>query len=155
MKKATIIFTIILFTSISGVFSQSLDYDIKRLEKLTLPEKKVDNNFHYIKELADSKNELQFVASLLFVSYKVLISSQDMDACVFSPSCSVYAIQSIKKKGIITGMLEASDRLQRCHPGANGHYPIDPKTHKLYDPVNYHFRSDTNGISGNACPEHF
>lgn len=135
MKKVTIIGTTILFISISGIFSQSLDADIKLLEKLTVPEKKVDNNFHYIKELSAAKNELQFVASLLFVSYKVLISSQDMDACVFSPSCSVYAIQSIQKKGIIIGMLEASDRLQRCHPGANGHYPIDPKTHKLYDPV--------------------
>ena len=135
MKKVKIIFTIILFISIKTSFSLSLDRDISVLRQLTLPEKKVDNNFHYIKELADAKNEFQFIASLFFVSYKVLISSQDMDACVFSPSCSVYAIQSIKKKGLIVGMLEASDRLQRCHPGANGHYPIDSKTHKLYDPV--------------------
>jgi len=135
MKRATTIFMIILFISIKA-FSQDISADISLLKSTMQPDKKVDNNFHYLSELKDSKNELQFIASLFFVSYKVLISSQDIDACVFSPSCSVYAIETIKKHGIITGILDASDRLQRCHPGANGHYPIDPKTGKLYDPVN-------------------
>jgi putative component of membrane protein insertase Oxa1/YidC/SpoIIIJ protein YidD len=133
MKKGTTIFTIILFISIK-TFSQSINSDIALLKSTFQPDKKVDNNFEYLSTFKDANNEFQFLASLFFASYKILISSQDVDACVFSPSCSVYAIESIKKHGIL-GILDASDRLQRCHPGANGHYPIDPKTGKFYDPV--------------------
>jgi len=135
MKKVTTIFTIILFISTKNIFAQDIQKDVLLLQKLTIPKNKIDNNFNYVKELAQATNEIQLISSLFFVIYKVIFSSQDVDACVFTPSCSVYAIQSIKKKGIIVGLLNASDRLQRCHPGANKHYPIDPKTNKLYDPV--------------------
>jgi len=133
MRKATIIFITILSTSIN-LFSQNIKADILRLQKVMQPTKKVDNNYEYTHALKDANNELQLIASFLFVSYKLFVSSQDVDACVFTPSCSVYAIETIKKHGIL-GIFDASDRLQRCHPGANGHYPIDKKTGKLYDPV--------------------
>ncbi len=136
MKQAKIIFTIILFIS-NNLFAQSsLRKDIDLLNSALQPHYENDNNLKYVKEINFGENEIKLLAEFLFVTYKVVFSSQDMDACVFTPSCSVYAIESIKKKGIIVGMLEASDRLQRCHPGAaKGHYKFDKNTGRYYDPV--------------------
>jgi len=87
---------------------------------------------HYLK---DSKNELNFVFSSLFLAYKSVFSSQDIDACIYTPSCSVYAIETIKKNGAIIGTFDAFDRISRCNPGRNKHRPIDKKTGKYFDPV--------------------
>jgi uncharacterized protein len=85
---------------------------------------------------ADHSNELKTVSSLLFLFYKEFISSQDINACVFSPSCSVYAIESIKKKGILLGTIATMDRITRCNGLAYGYYPTDPDTNLNHDPVN-------------------
>ncbi len=90
---------------------------------------------HWENQLKENKNELQFVFSLLFVIYKEIFSSQDMDSCVFTPSCSVYAIETIKQKGMFIGIMDAFDRISRCNPGRHKSYPADPKTNKFYDPV--------------------
>lgn len=58
-------------------------------------------------------------AALAFIFlYRRYISSQDISACVFSPTCSEFGMRSINRYGIIRGLLMASDRLQRCHPMA-------------------------------------
>lgn len=85
--------------------------------------------------LREAGNPLEFIFAGLFLSYKVVFSSQDMDSCVFSPSCSAYGMQAIQKRGILLGAVSTFDRLSRCHPFASGNYPIDPKSMKLYDPV--------------------
>jgi len=104
--------------------------------------KKFDNLFaekthiyNWGDQLKNNKNELTFVFSTFFVLYKEIISSQDIDACVFTPSCSVYAIESIKRKGVIVGFFTAIDRLTRCNPGRKKDMPIDPATGKFFDPV--------------------
>jgi putative component of membrane protein insertase Oxa1/YidC/SpoIIIJ protein YidD len=76
-----------------------------------------------------------FIFSATFVIYKEVFSSQDIDACVFTPSCSVYAIESIKQKGVIVGFFNAIDRLTRCNPGRKKSMPVDLQTGKYYDPV--------------------
>jgi uncharacterized protein len=80
-------------------------------------------------------NEAKVVASVFFLFYKEYISSQDINSCVFEPSCSVYAMESVKKMGLFKGLLNAFDRVSRCHPMANKYYPFDPQTQRLYDPV--------------------
>ncbi len=87
------------------------------------------------KEHTSNENEAKVVSSLFFLFYKEYISSQDVNSCVFTPSCSVYAIESIKKLGLLEGLANAFDRLSRCNPMAGKYYPIDPQTQKLYDPV--------------------
>ncbi|MBN2349383.1 MAG: membrane protein insertion efficiency factor YidD [Bacteroidales bacterium] len=84
---------------------------------------------------ANNENEIRQVVSSLFLFYKHFISSQDINACVFHPSCSVYAIESVKKYGMLKGALNAFDRMTRCHGMAAEYYPVDPETKKLYDPV--------------------
>lgn len=102
------------------------------------------NNFFEVKvhkhqwtdQLKNNDNEINLIFSALFVLYKELISSQDVDACVMTPSCSVYAIENIKKNGLFFGLLNAFDRLTRCNPGKHKDLPIDVETGKYYDPVN-------------------
>lgn len=82
----------------------------------------------------DSDKELSLLISTFFLSYKRLISSQDVDACIFTPSCSVYMMQTIKKNGILAGFLDGTDRLLRCHGLADHtHYKICITTDKLED----------------------
>lgn len=53
---------------------------------------------------------------IFFRFYKNYISTQDGPVCNFTPSCSEYAKDVIKKKGVFLGMFYAADRLCRCHP---------------------------------------
>ena len=87
------------------------------------------------RQYVSTSNQASEVISALFLLYKEFISSQDVDACVFTPSCSVYAMESIKEYGVFIGICSAIDRLTRCHGFTAGYYPINPDTHKNYDPV--------------------
>lgn len=75
------------------------------------------------------------VVNTLFVLYKVFLSSQDHQSCVFTPSCSEYAVQAIKKQGLIKGSFDTFDRLTRCHGFGKENYAIDSDTKLLIDPV--------------------
>jgi uncharacterized protein len=84
---------------------------------------------------AGINNEIEFIAIGMFLTYKKFISSQDVNACVFYPSCSVYAIQSIQKKGMFVGLLNSLDRLTRCHHFADKYYSVHKTSGLLSDPV--------------------
>lgn len=89
----------------------------------------------YNSYIKNSSNELEFTAALLFVGYKAFFSSQDMQSCVFHPSCSVYAIECFKEEKFPKSIFKIFDRLTRCHPLASPkHYKIH-KSGQLYDPV--------------------
>ncbi|MDD5595707.1 MAG: membrane protein insertion efficiency factor YidD [Candidatus Omnitrophica bacterium] len=47
-------------------------------------------------------------------------------ACRFSPSCSEYTKQAIKRYGFLKGALKGMGRLLRCHPfsGKAGYDPL-------------------------------
>lgn len=86
--------------------------------------------------LLQSDDDFSILASTGFLIYKTFISSQDKPSCVFTPSCSEYALESVRQKGIIRGWVSAFDRLQRCHGLVNpANYPFDPETQRLHDPV--------------------
>ena len=89
-------------------------------------------NYTYLKE---SSNEIQFVASGLFMIYKGFFSSQDASSCSFTPSCSVYAIEAISQQGFVIGMINFFDRFSRCNGLSPTDYPINPETHLLHDPL--------------------
>jgi len=42
--------------------------------------------------------------------------------CRFTPSCSEYCYQAVKKYGIISGLLLGAKRLLSCHPYSSGGY---------------------------------
>ena len=86
--------------------------------------------------LRESRNDIDVAFSTLFLFYKTFISSQDIPACIFTPSCSEYAVEALRKKGLVTGWLSTFDRLSRCHGFAKpGHYPFDTQLNRFYDPV--------------------
>jgi putative component of membrane protein insertase Oxa1/YidC/SpoIIIJ protein YidD len=72
---------------------------------------------------------------ILFSGYKALVSSQDVQACNFHPSCSVYAMQAVRQKGVISGSLHAFDRMSRCHPLSLHQYEQHAETGLAFDPL--------------------
>lgn len=64
--------------------------------------------------------------------YKQRISPLLPDACIYTPTCSEYAMEAIQKHGVLKGTGLAIWRVLRCNPFAKGGYdPVpEPKKHK-------------------------
>lgn len=102
------------------------------LSEINKPKEKEQHRF----KIGQNRNELESTAALLFTSYKKFISPQDMTSCVFQPSCSAYAMQSIQNDNIFIAYVKIFDRLTRCHPLVKqGQYPFNKKTGLYYDPT--------------------
>ena len=57
--------------------------------------------------------------------YKLLLSPLLPMACRYTPTCSQYAEEAIKKHGIIKGTVLAAKRISKCHPwGGHGYDPV-------------------------------
>lgn len=57
--------------------------------------------------------------------YKEAISPLTPPSCRFTPSCSTYAIEALKKHGPLKGLYLALRRILRCHPwGGHGYDPV-------------------------------
>ena len=82
----------------------------------------------------DPTNEFKLILTGGFAFYKAFISSQDGMKCTFYPSCSVYALNTIKTNGLL-GVLDAIDRLTRCNGISPEKYPIHEHSQRFYDPV--------------------
>jgi len=57
--------------------------------------------------------------------YKGAISPLTPPSCRFTPSCSTYALEAIRKHGPFKGFYLALRRILRCHPwGGSGYDPV-------------------------------
>lgn len=57
--------------------------------------------------------------------YRRVISPMTPPSCRFTPTCSQYAIEAIRKHGPFKGMYLAVRRILRCHPwGGSGYDPV-------------------------------
>ena len=57
--------------------------------------------------------------------YRVCISPLTPPSCRFTPTCSAYAVEAIKKHGPVKGLYLAVRRILRCHPwGGSGYDPV-------------------------------
>lgn len=57
--------------------------------------------------------------------YQLAISPHFPAACRYSPTCSQYALEAIRKHGALRGGCLALKRLSRCHPwGGSGYDPV-------------------------------
>ena len=62
---------------------------------------------------------------LLIRFYQMAISPYLIPSCRFTPSCSVYGIEAIRKHGTFRGGWLTLKRLARCHPwGGKGYDPV-------------------------------
>jgi len=66
------------------------------------------------------------VALAVLRFYKRAISPYLPDACRYTPTCSVYAMQAIEKYGALKGSFLALKRLLRCNPFFPGGYDPVP-----------------------------
>ncbi len=56
--------------------------------------------------------------------YQKIISPHMPSSCRFSPTCSDYSIEALRKYGLVKGVILATHRLLRCHPwGGHGYDP--------------------------------
>jgi putative membrane protein insertion efficiency factor len=61
----------------------------------------------------------------LIRAYRYLLSPWWGNQCRFSPTCSEYAIEAIRRHGAWTGTWLALRRISRCHPWhAGGFDPV-------------------------------
>lgn len=126
-----VIIYIILSLFVQCIFAQNLSEDMKELSLLNT-ETISKRTFQSAK---NNSNELQILLSGAFLFYKSNISSQDGSKCAFHLSCSEYALQAIKKQGLIVGSVNFFDRFTRCNTCSPYQYSINPESHRFNDPV--------------------
>ena len=62
---------------------------------------------------------------LMVQFYRHAISPLFPPACRYTPTCSAYAMEAIKKYGAAKGSWLAIKRIARCHPwGGSGYDPV-------------------------------
>jgi len=62
-------------------------------------------------------------------AYRFVLSPLLPNACRFTPSCSVYALEALERHGPLQGLWLAARRVARCHPitwlgGSSGFDPV-------------------------------
>ncbi|MDR0412763.1 MAG: membrane protein insertion efficiency factor YidD [Dysgonamonadaceae bacterium] len=66
-----------------------------------------------------------FIALIPVYFYRYCISPHTPASCRYTPTCSEYALQAIKKYGPFKGGRLAIRRISRCHPwGGHGYDPL-------------------------------
>lgn len=69
-----------------------------------------------------------FISLLLIIPIKIyqyLLSPILPNSCRYTPTCSVYAIEALKKYGAIKGLWLATKRIVSCNPwGGSGYDPV-------------------------------
>lgn len=70
-----------------------------------------------------------YILSLPFIGlikiYQWIISPVIGPKCRYTPSCSHYALEALKKYGVFKGTWLAAKRIGRCHPwGGQGYDPV-------------------------------
>lgn len=66
-----------------------------------------------------------FIFLIIIKIYQFLISPLLGSSCRFTPTCSQYGVEAIKKHGAFKGGWLTLKRIGRCHPwGKHGHDPV-------------------------------
>ena len=63
----------------------------------------------------------------LIRGYQIFLSPLKMRThCIYTPTCSQYAIEALQKYGVVKGLWLSMKRILRCHPWAEGGYDPVP-----------------------------
>lgn len=129
-----IIFTIITLLFLNSVQGQQVQSGFMAMAVDIVEHQTPNQHQHQFSHyLANCSNEAEVILTGFFLGYKNLFSSQDSRSCTFEPSCSVYAVETIQKHGLVRGFLDSIDRLTRCNGLSPGQYDYDPINMRLID----------------------
>ena len=71
---------------------------------------------------------ITFPLIILIRGYQLIISPLLGSNCRFMPTCSEYAMESLRSYGLIKGFYLTIKRIGKCHPwGGHGYDPIPTK----------------------------
>jgi putative membrane protein insertion efficiency factor len=71
------------------------------------------------------KRIIEFIVLLPVYFYRYAISPLTPPSCRYTPTCSAYTVEAIKKHGVIKGGRLAIKRIFSCHPwGGSGYDPV-------------------------------
>lgn len=63
---------------------------------------------------------MKYLGIGLVYAYRSLVSPLFPASCKFHPTCSQYALDALRKYGLVKGSYLAARRLLRCHPWSHG-----------------------------------
>ena len=82
------------------------------------------------------------LALALLAAYQRWVSPSRGRRCSYEPTCSAYAVESVRRFGAVRGLLLAGWRLLRCNPFSHGGFDPVPERFtmrvKPVDPAVYH-----------------
>ena len=68
---------------------------------------------------------MKYLFIFLVRFYQVVVSTLKPPTCRYTPTCSQYALEALKKYGAFKGSWLALKRIARCHPwGGCGYDPV-------------------------------
>ena len=68
---------------------------------------------------------MKYLLIFLVRFYQVVVSPLKPPSCRYTPTCSQYALEALKKYGAFKGSWLALKRIARCHPwGGCGYDPV-------------------------------
>ena len=77
------------------------------------------------------------ILSLPVLFYRAAISPLFPPCCRFTPTCSAYALEALRRHGALRGSWLAIKRILRCHPwGGSGYDPVPPRRQPGEEPPN-------------------
>ena len=81
------------------------------------------------------KKILAFPFIMLVRFYQVAISPYTPASCRYSPTCSHYTVEALKKHGVFYGGWLSIKRIFSCHPWSKGGYdPVPKKKSQITNP---------------------
>lgn len=75
------------------------------------------------------RNPINEFLQLLVIFYRRCLSPLKPPCCRFEPTCSEYALQALRERGVCMGLVLTAWRIMRCHPFYHGpvYDPVPPK----------------------------
>jgi len=68
----------------------------------------------------------KFLIQLIRIYRKYISPLKGRPTCIYTPTCSQYAIEALEKYGVVKGTYLAVRRILRCHPFHKGGYDPVP-----------------------------
>lgn len=68
----------------------------------------------------------KFFIFMIKLYRKYISPLKRMSSCIYTPTCSLYAIEALEKYGVFKGTYLAVRRILRCHPFHKGGYDSVP-----------------------------